>query len=198
MSETKPKTKARFKAGFPSVVEFEVTREWDDSSDENLLHYGDQIAILTCDGTYWQVNRDEGDKVMALAKHIKEWEFMEIVAVGDEFVSERNRVVRYNEQVAFRFLENNSFVGADLNSSNKELTARVPVVKEWETFTLLEHPQKKSSKDKKLRYGSWFALRAYNGNHVMFDKINSKQLLASVPHIDEWESFVFIRLPSKK
>jgi hypothetical protein len=192
MSESKPKTKARFKAGFPSIVEVEVTREWDDKSDENLIHYGDKIAILACDGTYWQVNRNDDDKVMALAKHIKEWEFIEIVAVGDEFVSERNRVVKYGDQVAFRFTENGSFVGANLNSGNKELTARAPMVKEWEMFTLLEHPKKKPSKDKYLRYGSWFALRAYNGKHVMFDKNNSKQLLASVPHIDEWEAFVFI------
>ena len=197
MSESKPKTRARFKAGFPSVVEVEVIREWDDSSDVNLIHYGDQIAILVCDGTYWQVNRNDGEKVMALAKHIKEWEFIQIVAVGDEFVSERNRVVRYDEQVAFRFTENSSFAGANLNSRNKELTAHAPIVKEWEMFTLLEHPQKKPSKDKKLRYGSWFALRAYNGNYVMFDKNNSKQLLASVPHMDEWEAFVFIHPSSK-
>lgn len=198
MSESKPKTKARFIAGVPSIAQIEITREWDDNGDDNLIHYGDQIAIRVCDGTYWQVNRNENDRVMALARHIKEWEIIEIVAVGDDFVSEKNRVVQYNEQVAFRFVENDSFVGTDLNSSNKELTARAPAVKEWEMFTLIEHPQKKSSKDKKLRYGSWFALRAYNGNHVMFDKNNSKQLLASVPHIDEWESFVFIHPSSKK
>lgn len=196
MSESKPKTKARFKAGFPSIVEVEVTREWDDSSDDNLLHYGDRIAILVCDGTYWQVNKNDGDKVMALAKHIQAWELIEIAAADDEFVSERNRVVKYNDQVAFRFIENGSFVGANLNSGNKELTARASIVKEWEIFTLLEHPKKKPSKNKKLRYGSWFALRAYNGKHIMFDKDNSKQLLALVPHIDEWEAFVFIRPPS--
>lgn len=197
MSESTPKTRTRFKAGVPSIAEIEITREWQDNGD-NFIHYGDQISIRVCDGSYWQVNRNEGDKVMALARHIKEWEIIEIVVVGDEFVAEKNRVVRYNEQVAFRFVENNSFVGADLNSSNKELSARAPVVKEWEMFTLLEHPKKTRSKDKKLRYGSWFALRAYNGKHVMFDKNNSKQVLASVPHIDEWESFVFIHPSSAK
>jgi hypothetical protein len=191
MSATGTTTKARVKVGLPSIAEAEVTREWQDEGD-NIIHYGDQVAIRVCDGTYWQVNRNDGDKVMALARHIKEWEIIEIVAVGDEFVSERNRPVRYNDKVAFRFTTNNSFVGADLNTTNIELTARVPLVKEWEMFTLIRHPRKTSSKDKKVRYGSWFALRAHNGKHVMFDKDGSKQLLACVPQIDEWEALVFI------
>lgn len=173
----------------------ELTREWQDDND-NVIHYGDSVAIRVCDGTYWQVNKDNVDKVMALARHIKEWEIVEIVAMGDEFVSKKNRPVRYNDIVAFRFATNDSFVGAQLNTSNSELTARVPWVKEWEMFTLIKHPQKASSKDKKVRYGSWFALRAHNGMYVMFDKDDSKQVLANSPNIDEWEAFVFKQPPS--
>ena len=191
MSTSKSRTKAEVTIGVPKVAEVKVIREWDDGED-NVIHYGDLIAIRVCDGAYWQVNRNQGDRVTATARWVREWEIIQIVAVDDDFVSEKNRVVRYNEQVAFRFVENDSFVGADLKSSNQELTARAPAVKEWETFVLLEHPKKKPSKDKKLRYGSWFALRAHNGKHVMFDKNDSKQLLASVPHIDDWEGFVFI------
>lgn len=191
MSKSSSKNQARIKVGIPSFVEVEYSREWQNEND-NLIYYGDQIAIRVCDGTYWQVNRDNGDKVMALARHIKEWEIVEIVAVGDEFVAEKGRPIRYNEAVAFRFIDNNSFVGSDLHSENNELTARVPWVKEWETFTLVEHPQRPPLKDSKVRYGSWFALRAYNGKYVMFDKDDSKQILACAQQIDEWESFVFI------
>jgi len=197
MSPLRSKTQARFKAGVPFGVEVEVSREWQDE-DNTVIYYGDQIGIRVCDGTYWQVNRDDRDKVMGLAKHIREWEIITIVAVGDEFVSQKRRPVRYNEKVAFQFAVNNSFGGADLNSSNGELTARVPWVKEWEMFALLEHPQKPSPKDKKARYGSWFALRAYNGKYVMFDKDRTKQLLACVPHMDEWEAFVFIHPSAAK
>jgi hypothetical protein len=192
MSKSSSKTQARIKAGIPPILEVEISREWQDGGDDIVIYYGDQIAIRACDGTYWQVNRDNGDKVMALAKHVKEWELIEIVSVDDEFVSKRKRPVRYNERVAFRFITNNSFIGADLNS-NGELVARVPWVKAWEVFTLLEHPQKPSRKDKRVRYGSWFALRACNGKHVMFDKDGTRQLHAWVPHIDEWEAFVFIK-----
>jgi hypothetical protein len=190
MNKVSPTNKATIKAGLPTVVEVELTREWQDESD-NIIHYGDKIAIRVCDGAYWQVNRDNGDKVVATAKHIKEWEVIEIVHVGDEFVAEKDRPVRHNDKVAFRFTTNNSFVGADLNTKNSELTARVSWVKEWEMFTLLEHPKKSSFKDKKVRYGSWFALLAYNGKYVIYEKDSSKQLLAFAPHIDEWESYLF-------
>lgn len=191
MNRSSSKNQARIKAGIPSLVEVEYSREWQNKND-NLIFYGDQIAIRVCDGTYWQVNRDDSDKVMALARHIKDWEIVEIVSARDEFVAEKGRPVRYNEDVAFRFLANNSFIGSDLHSENNELSACVPWVKEWETFTLVEHPQKPPLKDTKARYGSWFALRTWNGNYIMFDKDNSKQLLAHAQHIDEWESFVFI------
>lgn len=161
------------------------------SSPDNIIYYGDQVAIRVCDGTFWQVKRDDSDKIFALARHIQEWEIMQIVHPADPFIEKRNRPVRYNEMVAFHFLDNKSFVGAQLNSPNAELTARVPWVKEWETFVLVKHPKHKP-KDNNARYGGWFALRAYNGKYVMFDRDNSKQLLAVVPHIDEWETFVFI------
>ena len=78
-----------------------------------------------------------------------------------------------------------------MRTENNQLTACVPWVK-WQMFTVIKHPQRPLSKDKKVRYGSWFALRAYNEKYVMFDKNDSKQLLAYASHIDEWESFVFI------
>lgn len=197
MNKSPSKTLVRLKAGIPSIVELEVTREWPDKMD-NVIYYGDKIGIRVCDGTYWQVNRNNENKVMALARHIKEWEIIEIVAVGDEFVAEKKRPVSYNEKVAFRFTINNAFVGADMNTPDGVLTARVPWVKEWEIFTLLEHPQKPLSKDKKVRYGSWFALRACNDKHVKFDKNDTKQLLACAPHLDEWEAFVFIHISAAK
>lgn len=77
-------------------------------------------------------------------------------------------------------------------SGSAELAARVPWVKEWEMFKLVQHPHKPVSKDKEVRYGAWFALQAYNGKYVMFDRDSSKQLLAFVSQADEWEAFVFI------
>ena len=197
MSKSSSKNQARIKAGIPSFVQVEFSREWQEDND-NLIYYGDQIAIRVCDGNYWQVNRDNGDRVMALAKHIKDWEIVEIVAVSDEFVAEKGRPVCYNEEVAFRFLANNSFVGSGLHTEKNELNARVPWVKEWETFRLVVHPHRPPFKDSKARYGSWFALRAHNGNYVMFDKDGSKQILAYAQQIDEWESFVFIHPSTAK
>lgn len=195
MDDTSAKNKARIKLGIPTIVEAEFTREWQDSHD-NVLAYGDLIAIRVCDGAYWQVNINSDNKIMALMHEIKGWEIIQIVAVGDEFVSIKNRSVQYNDKVGFRFIKNNRFVGSNSKSQNGELAANVPWVKPWEMFTLLEYPERHAAKDNKVRYGSWFSLRADNRKYVMFDKSHSKQLMACAPEIREWEGFVFMKPPN--
>lgn len=189
--KTIPKNRARVKISIPTVAEVELSREWQ-ADDDNVIHYGDQVAIRACDGTYWQANGNDFHKLMSIERHIKEWEIFQIVAADDEFVAVKNRPVRFNDKVAFWFAASKSFIGARLNDNDCHLTAVVPWVKAWETFTLVEYPNKPSSSDKKVRFGSWFALTAANGKHVMFDRDGTKQLLAVVPHIREWEGFVFI------
>ena len=192
MSESSSKTELRLKLGLPSIAELEISREWRADRD-SVVCYGDQIAIRLYDGTYWQVNRDHGDKIMGLGKQVAQCELIEIVDVANPFASHRNRPIRCNEKVGLRFTSNNCFAGADFCSSiTGELTARVPWVKEWETFTLVDTPTRPLRRDKKVRWGSWFALRASNGKYVMFDKNDTKQLLACAPRIDEWETFVII------
>lgn len=192
----------RFVVGFPPFFKLEVSNEGKVSRDQdNLIHYGDRVAIRTYDGWYWQTNRDNGDKIMALAKHVREWETFQIVAVGDEFVSTENRVAKYNDKIALRFISNDCFIGSDLNNYPHELMARVPWVKEWEAFEVNRDPRVISSlfqtslKGKFLRYGSAFSLRAYNGRLVSFDKDESKQMLARSENPGELETFFFRRVP---
>ncbi len=192
MDNNSVKNKARVKLGIPSIVEAEFTREWQDLGD-NVLMYGDLIAVRVCDGTYWQVNIDTDNKVMALAHEIKGWEIIQIVAVGDEFISIKNRPVRYNDKVAFRFVKNNRFVGSNSSVQNGELTANVTWVKPWEMFTLMEYPERPMTRDNKVRYGSWFSLLADNQKYVMFDKGHSKQLMACASKRREWEGFVVMQ-----
>lgn len=164
------------------------------SEDDNFIYYGDKIAIRVIDGTFWQANRDEDNKVMALAKHIKEWEKFEIIA-ADGLPFQRGRHVHYNDLVAIRFLASNSFVSVNLDEG-AELVASVPWIKEWEKFTLIRHPNRPSAEDGRLRYGAWFALKACNQQFVTFDRDKTKQLGAWVSHLDTWEEFIVFKLPS--
>lgn len=188
----------RFSVGFDPFFRFEISTEKDGKpGKDSLIRYGDRVAIRTYDGWYWQANRDKDERIMALAKHIRDWEIFQIVAVGDEFVSRKDRVAEYGDDIAFRFPGNDCFIGSELSLYPYELAARVPWVKEWESFKAhrgvraMSLGRKTSEKDKFLRYGSRVSFAASNGKFVVFDKDESKQMLACSDVLSEWETFVF-------
>lgn len=173
-----------------SLVTGEVEIQETTESD-NWVRYGDRIAIRVCSGDFWQTDIFDSDIVSGKGKQIGDWEIYKIVLAEDEFASNRGQFVRYGDNVAFVSLINQRFVGANHNGQG-ELTARVTAVGPLETFHLECPPNKKRPIDRKLRFGSWFALKSSNGKYVMFDRDNSKQLLATIDWIKEWESFVIM------
>ncbi len=160
----------------------------------DIVLYGDQIGIRACDGNYFQVKLDIGTRLFALERHIKNWELLEIVAASRPFSITPNRAVHYGDKIALKAMNNNNFIGANLNSEQKEITANVAHIKEWETF-ILRHPTNwlKTIFHTKVRYGDFFALRAYNNKHITYNRDGDKGLFASVSHIQEWEIFSVIK-----
>jgi hypothetical protein len=160
-------------------------------NSDNFIRYGDKIAIRVCDGRFRQTDINNGAIIVAKERHIKEWEIFKLVLASDPFVSEKGRIVRYGDKVAFQALINRSFVGADHNHRS-ELTSRVHWVKEWETFIVVRPTDTNKPREKKLRFGGWLALQSSNGKFVMYDRDESRKLCARADLIKEWECFVLI------
>jgi hypothetical protein len=160
---------------------------------EHVLTYGQEVAIRACDGKYVMVDLNDHNTLAAHERHVKEWEVFRIVHAPFPFLYVPKRAVRYGDQVAFLAKNNQNFVGAALHSDQKELTAWVAHVEDWETFTLLRPPRRRSRRQRKtLRYGSSFALQANNGQNVSYNRDGDRRLRADAPHVRAWEIFVFI------
>jgi len=165
----------------------------------DFVMYGEQIGIRVCDGNYFQVKLDIGTRLFALERHIENWELLEIVAASRPFAITQNKPIHYGDKIALKALNNKNFLGANLNSEQKEVTANVAHVKEWETFMIV-HPNSwfKTLFHKKLRYGDFFALRAYNNKYITYNRDGDKGLFASVSQIKEWEIFSVIKSSNPK
>lgn len=187
-----PKRRLRFFLGIPGGPGVEYSEEWE---EQPALYYGSLVAVRACDGRFWQSNRDDRERIVALASHIRSWELFRIVAKDDEFVSKNRRAIHYGDHIALQCLRNSQFVGASVYSATKELTARVPWVREWEIFRLEKTPRV-SVTARRVRFGSWFALRACNDKFVSYEQSETKLLHASADAISERESFVLICPPA--
>lgn len=183
----------RAKLGIPSVGEVEYSQQWD-ALPNNVIRFGDRVAIRSCDGTFWQANLENNTRVMSIHRHIQGWEKWQVVHVNDELVARQNRPVCYGDHITFRSLANGMFVGTNFDTDVFELAVAVPIVKEWEWFEIMVHPAKPPiHADNRLRFGSWFCLRSYHLTHVMLDRDDTRQLLAIAQVPDEWELFAFVR-----
>jgi hypothetical protein len=173
----------------PIVVNAIVRR----NNSLDVVMYGAEIGIRTCDGKYVQTRLDSGSELFAIERHVKEWEIFEIVSPSSPFSIALNKAVRYGDEVALKAKNNYNFVGANLDSGQKKLTAVVPHVKEWETFTL-SHPSDilKNELGKKVRFGDFFSLRAFSKNYVRYELDSDGSLSATAPHKKEWETFAFV------
>jgi hypothetical protein len=181
----------------PLLVLFVTRKFWSkepvqEKEIEDVLTYGQVVAIRACDGKYVMTDLNDQEILAAHERHVEAWEVFKIVEVSSPFSHIPKKAVRYGDKVAFLAMNNRNFVGAALHSQG-ELTARVAHVKEWETFTLLCPPTSRSKKRRDaLRYGSFFALQAYNGKNVMYNRDGDRRLLAKVPYVSDWETFTFI------
>jgi hypothetical protein len=159
-----------------------------------LLKYGNVVAIRTCDGTYVQPNED--NNLVAGVPHVREWEIYEIAEAAAPFSYVTNRSVQFGDRIALKAKKHGKFVGADLSSRN-ELRAWVAHVQSWETFELSSpHGRQYGRKNRTVRYGDVFALRAHNGRYVMYNRDGDRSLSAVSSHIQSWEEFIFV-LPSQ-
>ncbi|MDM8542496.1 hypothetical protein QUF90_15580 [Desulfococcaceae bacterium HSG9] len=84
----------------------------------DVLMYEEQIGIRVCDGKYFQIKLDIGTRLFTLERHIKEWELIEIVAASKPFSIAPNRAVHYGDKIALKAINNNNFIGANLNNVN--------------------------------------------------------------------------------
>lgn len=174
------------------VVILHYTRRLKPISKQDTLTFGKKVAIKTWNGTYVGADLNDDGKLFARVQHVQEWEVFEIVDALDPFTSTVNRPIHFGDKVAFKAMNNNSFVGADLDSQN-ELVAWGARVKEWETFRLLRPPENiRVRRTKTVGYGSFFTLQADNRKFVGC-RFNIDSGLAAVSsRADEWETFIFI------
>lgn len=156
--------------------------------------YGDKAAIAVCDGLFWQNNQNDNSVLAALSSQIGEWEVFTFVHPRDGKVTEQGRPVLYGETVALQSLCNEQYVGVDLDVGGAPLTARVPWVRDWQMFDLLRTPEAQSQFDGRLTHGSQFVLRACNGKFVMYDRLETKHLLATASEARWWECFSVHRI----
>lgn len=175
---------------------FENSRMWFETAQStNEMHkldfvcYGEKVAILVCDGCFWQNNQPNNSVLECISPSAGEQELFAFVHPRDEQITERNRPVLYGDVVALKSAYNAQYVGADLDMPGNPLTARVPWIRTWQKFDLLRTPEKQEQLDGRLRHGSRFILRACTGKFVMYDRDASKQLLSVVEEASLWECF---------
>ena len=157
----------------------------------NALKFGQVVAIRTFDGQYFSATPD-GD-MSATVRHVQEWECFELVDAADPLIYSKDKVVRYGDQVALRATVNDQYIGARLDDAKAPLTARVPWVKAWETFTIIRPPNYSRARWRSpLRYGTFFTLQAYNSKYVMYNREGDGSLQAITSRIGDWEIFAFI------
>ncbi len=156
-----------------------------------MLYYGNKIGIRSCNGTYIMCDLDSGERLFGRKRKIDEWEIFEIVNPKVPFVTIPNRLVRYGDKVGFRSINNKNFIGANLNSNEKEVMSIMPKPDTWETFTLVSPPVESKNK-KGVCLGGAFALKAYNNRFVRFKKDGDGGLYADAEHIKDWEIFYVI------
>ena len=113
-----------------------------------------------------------------------------IVDPKDPYVSQLDRRIYYNDNIAINAENSKTFVMANLNN-NYELIANVPHVGSWERFVLM------AAEDDTLRrnvvcYGNSINLRAYNGKYVMYNMDGEHLLSAVADRPSKWEKFFLI------
>jgi hypothetical protein len=181
----------------PLLVFFVTRQFWprvgiqpDSSKDQQILAYGQAVAIRTCDGKYVTADLNNDNTLVARERHVKEWEVFKIVHAASPFSPMPKRAVHYGDRVALLATNNQNFVGAAFDS---QLTAWVAHVEDRETFTLLRPPKSKLRRyGRTVQYGSFFALQASNGQNVRYNCKGDGKLRAEVCHVEAWETFVFI------
>lgn len=155
------------------------------------LFYGCKVALRTYDSNYVTADLNQDHQLFGRAKSIKAWQIFEIIDATMPFSQVPKRPVRYGDKIAFKALNNNKFVGANLDH-DKELTTWVSHVQGWEIFVLYPTPNHASILGDVVKYGNHFALKAYNEKYVSYILTGDGRLLAVAAKIKAWETFVFI------
>lgn len=157
--------------------------------------YGDAVALRAANGNYVSADLSHDATLLATASHIQSWEMFEIIDATEPDSLDRSKPVRYGDQIALRATSNGKFIGADLGS-HKELTARVPWVRGWESFVLTRPPQSLcDSASERLESVGCFALKAANGKFVSC-LLDTDQSLAAVGNALKGREVFHVEFPS--
>ena len=157
-----------------------------------VIMYGYSVAIRTHDHNYVTADLNRDHQLFGRAQNIKAWQIFEIVDASKPFSQKSKQIVRYGDKIALKALNNDRFVGADLNNE-KQLTTWASEVRGWETLTLCLTPEgPPANEEKAIRYGDSFALRAFNDKYASYKLTGDGRLLAVADEIKSWERFVFI------
>lgn len=168
------------------------------NSQKTILCFGMQVGLLACDGRFVMNDMNVNNRLYGRDNRLQFWETFIIVDPKDPHVSQPDRRVHYNSKVAFKAVNSGTFVGANLRNV-AELTAIVPHVEAWETFTLLAAKDDTlRRKDNVICYGNSIVLRSHNGKYVMYNRDGDHSLSAVVDKPDKWEKFFLISPDSFK
>jgi hypothetical protein len=163
----------------------------DPLNDDPVL-YGSRVAIETCDGSFVSANLGAEDKrLTGRVKHVKAWEVFEVCFAGVPPAG-RPQAVQYGDLVAL-LASDNRYVHAHLEGKG-ELSASWPEARGWETFTL-EPVEGEQVRGEPVQFNRRFALRAFNGRYVRFDRDGSGGVAAEAERCQEWETFRFRHVP---
>jgi len=159
-------------------------------SQKTVLRFGMQVGLLTCDGRFVMNDLKANNLLYGRENQLSHWETFTIVDPKDPHVSQLDRRIHYNDNIALKAENSNTFVMANLDN-NYELIAKVPHVGSWEKFILM------AVEDGTLRrnvvcYGNSINLRAYNGRYVMYNMDGDHLLSAVAERPSKWEKFFLI------
>lgn len=132
------------------------------------------------------------ERLFGRKRQIEDSEIFEIVNLPETpFPAIPNRPVQYGDNIGFRSINNKNFVGVNIIGDEKEVTSRMPRPDTWETFILV-FPREVPKHQKKVYWGSAFALKADNKKFLRFNKDGDGGLYADADRVQDWEIFHFI------
>jgi hypothetical protein len=157
-------------------------------ASRGIVAYGDNVVLMTCNGSYVQVAPTESGTLTANSRVFGEWDALEVVSAAGAV---SGRSVKFGDRIGLKVLKSNQYVGANLNGQSKELTSCVSVLDSYETFIVTPTLKKRNDGDDVL-YGVSFALRADNNHYIAYKPDDTQTFCATAPHIGSWERLMFV------
>lgn len=153
-----------------------------------IVAYGDRVVLTTFDGFYVQVDPNEQGWLRATSRHINEWDRFEVVSATGAMPG---RSVKFGDRIGLKANRNNQYVGANVDSEDKEITTCALALASCETFIVTPAHERSNNGDD-VAYGASFALKAANDHYIAYRPDDTQTFWAAAPNIGDWERLMFV------